>query len=373
MARTIEGPIDVSPREARYDESRLALLEEYFARAIQSGRLQGAAFLMARKGKVFAHRALGRLTPAADAPPYRPDAIQDLASLSKPFTATAVMQLVEDGVLWLEQPVKTLIPELDNAVHGGIHLRHLLTHTSGLRPDDGYLCEPYPAPRFEYWKNPPDWIRQGVLAGAPVCRPGEAWNYSTAGFVLLAEVVARASGKRFGEFLHQRIFEPLGMDRTFYGVPQALAGEIAWAEEWQREKPLHAKERESPDGGGGVASTLRDLFKFGQCFLDGGEHGGRRILSRKSVQEMTRNQLSGVPAFHWGKHLREFRHGLGWGFFADGSIVGPDTYCHEGFGWTALFLDPVEQFLYAHFIPDGREFDPDVQVKPRTIAFSGIL
>src|SRR5512141_814842 len=146
MAASIEGPVDVSAREAGYDESRLARLEAYFARAIEAGKLQGASFLLARRGKVFAHRALGRLTPAADSPPLRPDSIKDLASLTKPFTAAAVMRLVEDGVLWLEQPVKTLIPELDNPVHGGINLWHLLTHTPGLPPDGGHLCEPSPRP-----------------------------------------------------------------------------------------------------------------------------------------------------------------------------------------------------------------------------------
>lgn len=373
MAASIEGPVDLTPREARYDESRLALLEETFARAIDAGKLQGASFLMARQGKVFAHRALGRLTPAPDSPPLRPDSIKDLASLTKPVTATAVMKLVEDGVLWLEQPVKTLIPELDNPIHGGINLWHLLTHTSGLPPDSGYLCEPYPHPWFDWWKPGEDWLRKQVLVGAPVGRPGESWNYCSNGFVLLAEIVARASGKHFGDYLREKIFEPLGMDRTFYGVPPGLADQIVWAKEWQLEKPLHARDCDSPDGGGGVSSTLHDVFKLGQCFLNGGEYGGRRILGKKTAAEMTRNQLSGVPAFHWGKRLGEFRHGLGWGFFADGSTVGPATYCHEGYGWCALYVDPVEQFVYAQFVPDDHEFDPDIQVKPRTIAFSGIL
>jgi CubicO group peptidase (beta-lactamase class C family) len=73
-----------------------------------------------------------------------------------------------------------------------------------------------------------------------------------------------------------------------------------------------------------VFSTLRDLFIFGQATLDGGSYGGARLLGRKTVQEMTRNQLSGVPAFHWGKHLENFRHGLGWGFYCEGSVFDPE-------------------------------------------------
>jgi CubicO group peptidase (beta-lactamase class C family) len=93
--------IDLSPREARYDETKLAVLEDYLARRIEAGVLQGASFLMARRGKVFAHRALGRRTPAADAPPLLPDSMKKLASLTKPFTATAILQLVERGLLFL--------------------------------------------------------------------------------------------------------------------------------------------------------------------------------------------------------------------------------------------------------------------------------
>jgi CubicO group peptidase (beta-lactamase class C family) len=373
MARPVEGPIATSPRQARYDEKRLALLEDHYCRRIDAGKLQGASFLMAREGKVFAHRAYGRRTPAPDAPPLQPDSIKDLASLTKPFTAAAVMKLCEDGVLWLGKGVHELIPELDTPMHRDINVWHLLTHTSGLPPDPGYLCEPYPLPRFDWWDQGGDWLRKAVLAGPVVCRPGEGWNYCSMGYMLLAEVVTRASGKHYYDYVQDELLKPLGMTRTMFAVPQALAGEIAWASEWQRDKPIHMRERQAPDGGGGLASTLGDVFRFGQCFLNGGELDGVRVLGRKTVEEMTRNQLQGVPAFHWGKRLKEYRHGLGWGFFCDSSTVGPATFNHEGYGWSALFLDPVEKFVFAQFICDDHPWNPDLVVMPRTIAFSGIL
>lgn len=374
MATIIEGSISVSPREARYDEKRLQALEDYLARRVDAGQLQGASFLMARRGKVFAHRALGRLTPAPDSPPLRPDSLKDLASLTKPFTATAVMKLVEDGVLWLEQAVKSIIPEMNNPVHGEITLRHLLTHTSGLAPDAGYLCEPYPIERHMIWLERKDWIREAVLPGPMACRPGEAWGYCSMGFMLLAEIVSRASGRHFYDYVRDEILAPLGMKRSMFGVPAALAGELAWTAEWQREKPLEMQtRRDRPDGGGGLTSCLPDLFRFGQCFLNGGELDGQRILGRKTVEEMTRNQLLRVPAFHWGKRLPEFRHGLGWGFFADNSTVGPATFNHEGYGWCSLFLDPVEQFVFAQFCNDDQGWAPEQLAIPRAIAFSGIL
>ncbi len=369
MARSIEGRIDLSPREARYDETKLAVLEDYLARRIEAGVLQGASFLMARRGKVFAHRALGRRTPAADAPPLLPDSMKRLSSLTKPFTATAILQLVERGLLWLGQPVKSILPELDNPLHGEITIWHLLTHTSGLPPDPGYLCEPYPLPRFEWWRLEQDWIRKAVASGPAASRPGEAWGYCSMGYMLLAEVVSRVSGVPYYDHVVREILAPLGMGRSMFAVPEPLRSEVAWCEDWQRGDWV----ADHPDGSGGLFSTLPDLFRFGQCFLQGGELEGRRILGRKTVEEMTRNQLSGVPAFHWGKRLRDYRHGLGWGFFCDGSTVGPATFNHEGYGWCALFVDPVEQFVYAHFMCDPKDWSAETQVIPRAIAFSGVL
>jgi CubicO group peptidase (beta-lactamase class C family) len=367
---SIEGRIDVVPREVGYDEAKLKTLEDHLSRRIDAGKLQGASFLMARRGKVFAHRALGRLTPEAGSPPLRPDSLKGLASLTKPFTATAILKLVEDGVLWLAQPAKTIFPELDNPMHGDITLWNLLTHTSGLAPDGGYLCEPYPFPRYEWWLNEKDWVQKAVAAGPMVCRPGESWNYCSMGYQLLAEAVSRVSGKHFYDYVEQEILAPLGMTRTMFVVPESLRSERSWSAEWQRYDPR----RDRVDGGGGLTSTLPDLLRFARCFLGGGELEGRRILGRKTVEEMTRNQLPpGFPAFHWGKRLSHYRHGLGWGLFCDGSTVGPATFSHEGYGWVALFIDPAEQFVFAQFICDAGPWDPALVVVPRTIAFSGIL
>jgi len=122
-----------------------------------------------------------------------------------------------------------------------------------------------------------------------------------------------------------------------------------------------------------VYSTLRDLFVLGQMTLNGGEFGGRRVLGKKTIEEMTRNQLTGVPAFHWGKKLSDFRHGLGWGFYCDGTVTGPATLNHQGWGHSYLFIDPVEKFVLTLFVADPGEWNPQLLVEPVNIAFSGIL
>jgi hypothetical protein len=90
------------------------------------------------------------------------------------------------------------------------------------------------------------------------------------------------------------------------------------------------------------------------------------------VETMTRDQLDNVPSFHWGKNCKVFRYGLGWSFFCDGPTVSPECLNHEGSGWMSLFVDPREQFIYASFFDDNRDWDPKVMVNTRTIACSGI-
>jgi CubicO group peptidase (beta-lactamase class C family) len=258
-------------------------------------------------------------------------------------------------------------------MHGGITIWHLLTHTSGLTADPGYFTEPHPVSRFEQMIEK-DWLTKGVLAGPVICRPGEQWNYSSLGFAVLAEIVSRVSGSHYNDFVQKQILQPLGMTRSFLEVPEKLWPEVCLIGDWEERYLRVMKERKgAPDGGGGMFSTLRDLFVFGNCILNLGTAGGVRILGRKTAEEMTRNQLSGVPAFHWGKRLPTFRQGLGWGFFCDGSTVGPATYNHEGWGWCILFVDPVEHFILTTFIASPKDWDPELMVEPRAIAFSGLL
>ncbi len=370
-----KGSIEQSAQDARFDAKKLARLADYYADLVAFGRVQGAGFLMARGGKIFANQCLGRLSnqPGREEENLKPDSIKRVASVSKVFAAAAIMQLVEDGRLWLEQPVATIIPEFNTDMHKGINLWHLLTHTSGLPADGGYFSDPYPIDRYSLMQTP-DWLKKAVLCGPLQNKPGANWNYSTVAFAVLGEVVARVSGQTYGQYLEDNIFHVLGMDRSFLEVPATLHKEVVINAEWEP----HALRRKAdpalpPNAGGGVYSTMSDLNRFAQAFLNKGEFGGHRILSKKTVEEMTRNQLSGVPSYHWGKNCTDYRHGLGWGFYADGPTVGPATYNHEGWGWCSLFIDPVEDFVFISFAADSGDWDPVVMVNPRTIAFSGLL
>jgi len=373
MAEWRKGSVETSPAKVRYDEGKLALIRDHYGSRIDSGKIQAASFLMARDGEIFAHEAAGSLTYKPGSAPFQPDSIKGVMSITKLFTATAVMKLVEDGKIWLEQPVKELIPEFDTPMHGKINFRHLLTHTSGLPADPGYFTEPYPIDRHGDMETS-EWLKKIVLAGPMQGEPGKQWSYSSTGFTVLSELVSRASGLHFDRFVEERIFAPLGMTRSFLEPPESVWPEISIMIDWEEERLRHAAERLGPpSGGGGAYSCLRDLFAFGQMTLNGGELGGARVLGKKAVQEMTRNQLSGVPAFHWGKRLADFRHGLGWGFYSDGSVVGPETFNHQGWGCSYLFVDPVERFILALFVVYPNDWSPELLVEPVNIAFSGVL
>jgi CubicO group peptidase (beta-lactamase class C family) len=374
MATFDFGKTDASTEAAGYSALRLKLLSDYYGSLIDSGKVQSAGFLMARNGKIFAHQAIGKLTHKADSPVVKCDTLKPIASITKMFTATAIMKLVEDGKLWLGQPLKDIIPEFNTPVHGGISLWHLLTHTSGLPADPGYFQEPYPIKWFNLFDSD-DWVKV-ILSGPIQAQPGEQWNYSSLGFAVLGEVVSRVSGMHYNEFVEKEIFKPLGMTRTFMEIPEALKKEVSIRNDEDIKDVAESSIRQPnrpPRSGGGAYSTLYDLYRFAQCFLNGGMLDGVRIIGRKTAEAMTRNQLENVPSFHWGAKCKTYRQGLGWGFFADGPTVSPSCYNHEGWGWCALYNDPEEQFTYVSFVADYNDWNPDLQVKPRTIAFSGII
>ncbi len=373
MGQWISGRTDASPEECRYRPESVEAVAATYERLIDAGTVHSAGFLMARGGKIFAHQTAGRKTYEEGSEPYRPEHIKRIASISKVVTATAIMQLAEEGKLWLEMPVKDIIPEFDTPLHARIHIRHLLTHTSGLQGDGGYYNEPFPINTFELSRTE-DWIKNLILAGPLHGEVGKQWAYCTKGFGVLAEIVSRVSGMHYNDYVEERVFKAGGMDRSFVEVPKELWNQTVAVADWEKHALSGAAERKGmPNGGACCYSTLYDLYLLGQCFLNGGEIKGRRLLSKKAAAEMTRNQLEGIPSYHWGARLPSYRHGLGWGFFCDGSFVGPRTYNHEGWGWCSLFVDPEEDFVFVMTTGAEIDWNPAVMVYPRCAAFAGIL
>ncbi|WP_158606727.1 serine hydrolase domain-containing protein [Paenibacillus ginsengarvi] len=373
--RTIHlGHTNASPSEVEYDARKLDTLDRHFGQLIDDGKIQAASYLLARYGKIFAHKSMGARVGFEESGDLQPDSIRRIASTTKAFTAVAVLKLVEDGKLYLEQPVSNLIEEFDTPLHRSITVFHLLTHTSGICPDPGYYLEPYP----RGWWNGHDgdsWIK-GVLSGPVRCKPGEFYNYSSAGFGMLGELIGRITGMHYNDYIRQSILEPLGMSRTFFDVPEHLHDEVCLAEKFDAERLTTSTKQpgKMPRAGGGLHSTLQDLWKFGQMLLDKGTFEGKRIISRKSVEAMTRNQLNKVPAYAWGVQIPSKNFGLGLNLFLEGGeLKSQATFSHEGAGRCALHIDPAEQLVAVFFVPTATPgFLPESIVHPGNIIWSGL-
>jgi CubicO group peptidase (beta-lactamase class C family) len=333
-----------------------------------------------RHGQVAWFRAQGMQDREA-AKPMRPNSIFRICSMSKPITSVAVMMLYEEGRFMLEDPVSKYLPEFKNpkvivkAGGGGepytipatreITIRDLLRHTSGLTYNwNADLGPLYEKANVAHGLLPyDDTIGDSVerLAKLPLLfNPGERWEYSLSVDVL-GRLVEVASGMSFDQFLRTRIFDPLGMKDTYFFPPENKLDRLATAYTYYPDKGLsrfpdtpiaegsftysadypYRGARKLFSGGAGLTSTAADYARFCQMMLEGGKLGNVRLLSRKSVELMTHDQL--------GKISSDQAFGLGFGI--DGvksplSELGtPGSYNWGGFFYTAFSVDPKEQMI----------------------------
>ncbi len=368
------GPVDISPREAGYRPEKIDRLNALFQGLIREKKLQCAGYLLARRGKIFAHNSMGQLRFRGERCELMPDSIRRTASITKVFTAISILRLIEDGRLYLEQPVKSLIEEFNTDQHKEITVFHLLTHTSGLTADGGYFTEAYPGPWLPGFKpGKTSWIKAS-LSGPPQAKPGELWNYSSIGYFILGEVIARVSGLPADKYIQQTVVTPLGLERTFFNVPPELKAQVCTIQEWEEEEltPDENAALRPPPTASGIASTLKDLWRVGQMLLDRGTFRGERILGRKTVEAMTRNHLTNTPAFYWGLKKKAMEYGLGMNVYSDHIFLSPGTFAHEGAGRSALYIDPVEQLIAVYFVPTAIDWVPESIVNPLAVIWSGL-
>lgn len=365
------GEIEVSPAEVGYDERQLDVLDRHFVTLIEEREIQAASYLIARGGQVFAKRSMGKLQEDGEGGDFMPDSIRGIASITKVFTTISILQLMERGLLHLDNRVLMYLKEFDTEMHGNITIRHLLTHTAGIVADPGYFTEPYP----RHWRRdmPKDmnWI-EAVLQGPLLSEPGEVWNYSSSGYALLGEIISRVSGMNYYDYVKQNIIEPLGLNDTHFKVPEHKLARVCTDSEGEREWVVNVEEYQTPPrASGGMFSTLHDLFILGQLLLNKGTYGEARILGRKSVEWMTSIQLHGVPAFHWGAKYKDYPYGIGLHIYTDG-IWSKGTFAHEGAGRCGLYMDPVEDLLLVHFAPMGNRWVERAMTYIPNIVWAGL-
>lgn len=335
------------PVEAGMSASDVQHVRELAKAWVEKGIAQALVVLGARRGIVFLYEAFGSMTPDRDSPPVAIDSIFPLASITKAITATAVMQLVEEGRLGLNRPVSAYIPEFTGEGKQMVLINHLLTHTSGL------TGEFEPPPHLDEYLS--------LVYAAPLSWPsGHTMSYCDHNYELLGEIVRRVSGESLGDFARDRIFQPLGMVDTQYSLADKARPRTVRRPEgaWSAYMDTPAFER-TPWGGGGVWSTAWDAAIFGQMFLNGGSYGTQRILSPPAVRAMTANQIPGTPARSMDEVFPEGLWSFGWSIHggktgACGGIYSSAAFELWGGGGSYMWVDPAHSLVGVYLSVDPR-------------------
>jgi CubicO group peptidase (beta-lactamase class C family) len=318
--------------------------------AMQRNALPGGVALVRHKGAIILREAYGLSrkydsihTLSDDPISATTDTFYDLASISKLFTTTCIMRLVEQGKLALDEPVATWMPEFAAGGKQNVTLRQILTHTSGLPADISlWILERTPEARI-----------QRVLATPVETKPGPDYVYSDLGLIAMGHLVEVITGSTLDKAVRDMVTTPLHLSETMYRPPAERKPGIAPTEDesavdagnpaesrgmvWGEVHDENAWSLDGVAGHAGVFATAQDLGRFAQFYLNGGELDGTRLLRVDTVAEMTRNQ---IPGLDW--------RGLGFELNQDyymGHLASPRTYGHTGFTGTSLVIDPGRELI----------------------------
>ncbi len=393
------------PEDAGMSAERLQRLSRELQGYVDGGRLAGAVALVARRGHIVFHEAFGYRDIEAGAP-MQDDTIFRIASQTKAIVSVATLLLQEEGRLLISDPVGKYLPGFSETTvavardDGGydvvdakrpITIRDLLTHTSGFGYGYGAGGSAWAEAGIQGWyfadRDEPIGATVERMARLPAeAQPGEAWVYGYS-IDILGALVEEVAGKPLDRFLDERIFGPLGMEDTYFYLPESkrdrLAVVYADTGEGIARAPRNGPDgsttqgayvegpRKSFSGGAGLLSTVSDYAAFLQMLLNGGELRGHRILARKSVELMTTNHL-GQVAFAPGQGF-----GLGFYIVEDVGARGLPGSVGE-FGWggayhTSYWVDPREDLVVVYMtqlIPAG---DLDDHEKVRALVYQAIV
>jgi CubicO group peptidase (beta-lactamase class C family) len=370
----------VEPEAVGLSTERISRIDKVMETHVAQQKIAGGVTLLARHGKI-AHLGVYGMMDVEAGKPMTPDTIFRIASMTKPITSVAVMMLYEEGHFRLNEPVSKFIPAFkemfvlppedaeDSAqpvpATQQITIWNLLTHTDGLTYHWNERLGPqYVAADITHGLLQDESTlaeKMKVLATIPLLHdPGAEFEYGLS-IDLLGYLVEVVSGMSLDAFFSERIFKPLGMKDTHFFIPEAKRERLATVYERTEDGPIKRKSQEptvegsliySTDypyngprtyfsGGGGLVSTVSDYLRFAQMMLNGGKLDGVRLLSRKTVELMTTNQLAKMDV--------DFGFGLGFGVVRDESdlneIGSVGRFGWGGFFFTNFFIDPQEQMI----------------------------
>ncbi|PLK45522.1 serine hydrolase [Emticicia sp. TH156] len=384
-----------TPEEVGFSTEKLKKLDAHFQELVDKGITPNAVMLVARKGKIVHEKAFG-FSNLETKTPLKKDDIFRIASQSKLITTIGLMMLFEEGRFFLDEPVSKYIPSFKNTsvlvsyeekdrskyitrpAKSAITIRHLLSHSAGI-PYEHPLQE---LPEFKvpfFCSVEKDLLKDVVdrIAARPLLSdPGTQFTYG-----LNTDVVGRLievlSGMPFDQYLHKKVLGPLGMTDTYFYLPAEKASrlvELYSKPDTGAKLSLHTNEtyrnfavsgqRTYFSGGAGLVSTIQDYAKICQFILNKGEFNGKRLLSRSTVDLMSRNQID--KSFVWD---RQDKFGLGLQIITPESHYG-DNATPGALTWGGMYcseytIDPKEDLMllvftnvhpYAHYSAFVRNF-----------------
>lgn len=329
---------------ADVDPVRFERLTALLNDAITDRDPPGAVVLVLHQGEVVYRQALGLQRVRPEETPLTPEAVFDLASLTKPIaTATSVMLLIERGQLRLSDRASEHWPEFTGHGKEAITVEQLLFHTSGLIADNA----------LRDYEEGREQALERICGLELSAEPGERFTYSDVGFIVLGHLVERVSRQPLDEFTRENIFAPLGMSATGYRPGDSLLPRVAPTTKEGEVHDPRAALMDGVAGHAGLFAPIDDLAIFAQMLLNQGSHNGQQILSPFTVRLMT--QPRPVPG-GWRT--------LGWdvatGYSSNrGSLFPAGTgFGHTGFTGTSMWIDPASDtaviFLSSRLHPDGR-------------------
>ncbi len=366
------------PEDVGMSSDRLARIDAYVERHLEAHHFSGAVTAVARRGRLVQIKAYG-LQDIESGTPMSEDSIFRFYSMTKPITSVAVMMLFEEGHFLLNDPVSKFLPEFKDLEVGveevdettgesvlktepalrEVSIRDLLRHTSGLTYGfwGNSLVDKMYLDRKVLTEDETLQDTVAKLGSIPLKhQPGTVWEYGVSTDVLgrLVEVV---SGQTFDDFLHQRIFAPLGMMNTGFSVPPEDIHRLATVYEPNEKNTAIApydpgrtrdylKKPTYFSGGGGLVSTAADYLRFSQMLLNGGELDGVRILGPRTVELMTSNHLGDITMWYG---TEGYGFGLGFMIYPDpgtsGAILSEGSFAWGGMAHTGFWVDPQEELI----------------------------
>ena len=321
---------------AAFHTEKLAEIDTTIETVITEKKTPGGVFWLEREGAVY-QRAYGRRAVEPKPEPMTVDTIFDTASLTKVLATTpAILLLVERGKVKLDDRVSTYLPKFLGDGKDDITIRHLLTHSSGLRPGLN--------PRPDNYTGAVEMACQEKVTD----QPGTVFRYSDINFIVLGEVVRFVAGEGLNQFVLREIYRPLKMNDTRYLPPAEWRPRIAPTERGEAGMLLGvvhdptARRMGGVAGHAGVFSTAADMARFARMMLNGGELEGVRIFKAETVALMT--AVQSPPEL-------KTRHGLGWDIDSDytrlrGKLFPIGSYGHTGWTGTSIWIDPFSKTFW---------------------------